>query len=105
MRAGTMVFDFENDADIAAWRIRSKGQDTLERSPRFATSGKSSMLFTTPAWKEGMEQLPAFEAKPPVADWNGFDRLVVDITNLGGECQDMKVFVSDSTVPLPQGLN
>ena len=42
------LFDFETDAEVAKWRIRTAGQDTLVRSPLFATSGESSVVFTTP---------------------------------------------------------
>ena len=103
-RAGVPVFDFEDDAQIALWRIRSNGQDTLERSPQFATSGESSMLFKTPAWKEGLEQWPAFEAKPPLADWAPYDRLVIDITNPNGESPFLSLFISDSKIPFRHGL-
>jgi hypothetical protein len=40
------------------------------------------MNLTTPAWKEGMVQWPAFEVKPHIRDWNGHDRLVIGTTNL-----------------------
>ena len=36
------LFDFETDAEIAAWTIRSAKQDALVRSPRFATSNSGS---------------------------------------------------------------
>ena len=104
-QAATTVFDFEEDGGIAAWRIRSAGQDKLERTPRFATSGTSSMMFTTPAWKEGMEQWPAFDAKPPVKDWRPYDRLMVDITNPQSERQFFALLISDSKVPFRKGLN
>ena len=103
--AATTVFDFEGDDSIATWRIRSAGQDKLERAPRFATSGKSSMMFATPAWKEGMEQWPAFDTKPPVKDWRPYDRLVVDITNPQGDRHFFSVLISDSKVPFRKGLS
>jgi len=103
--AGVTVFDFEDDAQVAAWRIRSAGQDTLVRSPKFATSGESSLLFNTPAWKRGMNEWPAFEAKPPVADWRPYDRLVVDITNPNDERYFFALLISDSKVGFQKGLS
>ena len=105
VHAQTTVFDFETDDQIAAWTIRAAAQDKLERSPQFATFGQSSMLFTTPAWKQGMGEWPAFEAKPPVADWRGYDRLMIDITNSGTERHFFSLFVSDSKLPFRDGLN
>lgn len=104
-RAGELLFDFEDDAQVAAWRIRSAGQDTLVRSPKFATSGESSLLLNTPAWKEGMNQWPAFDAKPPVADWRPYDRLMVDITNPSDERHFFSLLVSDDKLPIQKGLS
>jgi hypothetical protein len=104
-QAGTPVFDFETDAELSCWSLRSKTQDRLERSPRFATSGQSSLRFWTPAWKEGLEQWPAFEVKPQVTDWTGYDRLVVDIVNPSSDRHFLALFVSDSKIPFRDGLS
>ena len=103
--AGVTVFDFETDEDVAAWRIRSSEQDKLVRSPRFATSGRWSVRFTTPAWQKGMEQWPAFEAKAGISDWRPFDRLVVDIANPSEEQHFFSLLASDSKVPFRNGLS
>jgi len=103
--ADTALFDFEDEAEVSTWTIRAATQDKLVQSSQFATSGATSMLFTTPVWKEGMEQWPAFEGKPPVADWNGFDRLMVDITNPDETRHFLVLYVSDSKVPFRNGLN
>ncbi len=104
-RAAVMVFDFEDDAEIGVWRIRTAKQDKLARSPRFATSGRSSMVFTTPAWKKSMEQWPAFEARPPVTDWRAHDRLAIDVTNPNSERCSFSLFISDSKTPFRKGLS
>jgi hypothetical protein len=103
--AATTLFDFERDADVAALHWASKGSSALERSPRFATAGESSLLFTTPAWKQGLPEWPAFETRPPVTNWTGFDRLVVDVINPNEERYYLGLFVSDSKVPFRKGLN
>ncbi|MBN1341399.1 MAG: DUF4091 domain-containing protein [Phycisphaerae bacterium] len=102
--AATPLFDFETDADVAALRLSSQGQSKLQRSPRFATSGASSLEFTTPAWKKGMPEWPSFEMKPTVSDWRPFDRLVVDVTNPRGERHTFQLLISDSKVPFRKGL-
>ena len=103
--AGVTVCDFETKQEADAWRVRSAAQDRLVRSPRFATSGAYSVQFTTPAWKEGMEQWPAFEVTPRVSDWRPFDRLVVDITNPSKEQHFFSLLASDSKVPFREALS
>ena len=103
--AAVTLYDFEQDDNVAAWQLRAGEQDTLARERQFATSGDSSMLYTTPAWEEGMPEWPAFEAKPPVTDWRPFDRLVVDITNPDEGQPFLACFISDSTVPFREGLS
>jgi len=104
-QAAVSLFDFEQEAQIEQWRIRSADQDTLAQAREYATSGNWSALFTTPAWKEGMEQWPAIEVTPPVSDWRGYDRLVIDITNPGKEPHFLSMMVSDSKVPFRNGLS
>ncbi len=103
--AGPVLFDFENDAELEAWVIRDADQDKLERVAQFATSGEYSMRFTTPAWKQGMGEWPAFEVKPPEADWSGYDRLMVDIVNPADQYFFLSLFVSDSKVPFRESLS
>jgi len=102
--AAYKLFDFENDADISAWSIRSPQQDKLVRNEEFSTSGQSSMQFISPAYKPGMDQWPAFEIKPPMADWREYDRLVVDIINPSSEATQLLMHISDSKVPFRQAL-
>jgi hypothetical protein len=102
--AGPLLFDFETDADVAAWTVRSPQTDRLTRSDRFATSGQSSMQFTTPAYKAPAPEWPAVEAKPPVSDWREYDRLVIDITNPRPDAPFLCLFISDSKTPFRTGL-
>ncbi|MBN1341697.1 MAG: DUF4091 domain-containing protein [Phycisphaerae bacterium] len=101
----TMLFDFETDGDIKAWKVRSPEQDTLDASAEFATSGKRSAVLQTPKWKKGMKEWPAFEAKPPVKDWSKAKALLIDLTNPTDETQHLKLFISDSDTDLRQGVS
>ena len=105
LHAKTPLFDFETNSDVSGLKWSSKGQSELKRSPRFATSGSSSLLFTSPAWRKGMPEWPSFEVRPPITNWNGFDRLVIDITNPNEERYFFSLFVSDSKVPFRKGLS
>jgi hypothetical protein len=103
-QAATPVYDFEQDAEIAAWKSHMPCAK-LERSNQFATAGQSAMRFTTPTWKQGMPEWPAFETKPAVSDWTPYDRLVIDITNLNEGTHVFSLYVSDSKVPFRKGLS
>jgi len=85
-RAETVLWDFENDADLRAWHYERRDPRTpvkeLARAERFATSGSFALRFASPAWKRGMPEWPAFEGTPPVIDWSGYDRLAFDVTNV-----------------------
>jgi len=100
-----VLFDFEDVGEIAAWKLRTPNQDELVISDQYASSGESSMVFSTPAYEEGMEQWPALEATPPAQDWSGYDRLLVDMTNPGDERGLLSLYVSDSTVPFREGMS
>lgn len=106
--ASVSVFDFETDAEIGLWhderRTTLGGGKSLERVPRFVTSGASSLLFRSPAWKQGRAEWPAFECRPPITDWTGFDRLMFDVTNASGAVQHLGLFISDSQKPTRHGL-
>ena len=103
--AATPLFDFEQEADLSAWKWASRGRSELVRTNRFATSGESALCFTSPAWQKGQPEWPAFETQPPVTNWNGFDRLVVDLTNPGEDRAHFALFISDHRTPFRQGLS
>lgn len=108
-RAGTVLFDFEKAADLAAFHYEGRPPGTpvkeLSLAEDYATSGKGALKFTTPAWKEGLPRWPAFECTPPVTDWSSYDRLVYDVTNVTKFTQRFNLFVTDSKVLTRAGLS
>ncbi len=102
------LFDFETDADLAAWHNEggtSVGPGwSLERVASFATSGECSLCFRTPKWRSGLAQWPAFEAKPAITDWSGYDRLVFDVTNASVSGQTLRLLISDAKTPTRSGV-
>ena len=102
--AATPLFDFEQATDLSAWKWAARGRSTLEITNRFATSGVGSLCFASPAWQKGQPEWPAFETQPPITDWSGFDRLVVDLINPGEERPHFALFISDRKTPFRKGL-
>lgn len=77
--AGVTLFDFE-DANL---RFGVTGTDCrVMVTNAFASSGTHSLHFAVAPWTEGHEEWPAVTLTPPVRDWRGYDRLVVDVVNL-----------------------
>jgi hypothetical protein len=103
--AVTTVFDFETAADLNALPYRTQNKTALAVVQTFATAGTNALRFTTAAWKKGLPEWPAFELKPAVRDWKGYDRLVVDITNPNEEQYPFALFVSDTNTPVRKGLH
>ncbi len=104
-----VLFDFEADADFAVWH--NEGRATLDgdlkpsRVRRLATSGASAMELRAPVWKPGMAEWPAFECRPPVTDWRGFDRLAFDVSNESPAPQLLGLLIADARKPTRQGLS
>ena len=111
--AASVLFDFEDDAEVAVWHDENRqglGSDKkLTRAEDFATSGQFSMRFFTPAWRPaehgGRQKWPAFEGKPLITDWSAFDRLVMDITNPTDTEQRLMLFITDSKLVTRSGFH
>lgn len=105
--AGTTLMDFETETDLQRWHYERRDASVpvreAARSDRFATSGGFSLRFTSPAWKPGLPEWPAFECTPPLTDWSGFDRLAFDVTNPGAAEQRLFLFLSDSKIATRNG--
>lgn len=101
-RAEVVLFDFETDAEVDAWRgnvlemmsMPPLAPQALLRSSDFATSGKSSMALTVAA-RKGRAHLRPIEAKPPIRDWRSSDRLVIDVANPNDGSHQMSCVISD----------
>ena len=97
------VFDFEDavqrgfsmsNASLVAGCVRS-----------WATSGEWSFRFSPKAWKKGLNEWPGVNLMPAVNDWSKYDRLVVDVVNLGQDPSDsLNLYLSRSDGPVNEGL-
>lgn len=106
--AAEMLFDFEDEAELKMWHDEGRatlgGGKSLELAERFVASGRFSLCFRTPKWKPGMAEWPAYEGRPAITDWSGYDRLVFCVTNATAFQQRLSLFVTDSKVPTRSGL-
>lgn len=105
--AATTLLDFETDAEAKLFHDEGRttaGNFPVARETRWATSGQHSLCFRSPKWQSGMSEWPATELKPPLTDWSGYDRLVLDLTNPTAVDQKFFFFVSDSKIATRGGL-
>jgi len=105
---GTRLFDFETPDELTACHPERAAAGTpvpgLALSDRLATSGKASLAWSSPQWREGLARWPAFEVSPPVRDWSGYDRLFFEVTNPTAHVQRLNLFITDSTIATRSGL-
>ncbi|MDD4102794.1 MAG: DUF6067 family protein [Kiritimatiellae bacterium] len=102
--AAVPLFDFDSPGAVGGLPYRRRSKTALDIVTAFATSGTNSLRFSSAAWQPGMPEWPAFELKPTLRDWRDYDRLVIDITNPSETRFPFKLFVSDSKIPIRQGL-
>ena len=83
--AATILFDFE-DGDDAKSAPRVNGRSfRCSVTNLCATSGRNAYFLSADKWEPGDNEWPSFTLKPSVRDWSIYDRLVIDLVNLGGD--------------------
>ena len=82
-RGAVTLFDFETPEEIAAGPQGSDPSRTFKIESRFATHGTNALHWTCTPWRPGLNQWPSFTLRPPVTDWRKYDRMCVDLVNLG----------------------
>lgn len=94
MAAADTLLDFETDAEMRiAPNIRTDAF-TVCVTNRFAASGAHSLLFECRRWEKGMPEWPQFTMPSPVADWSAYDRLVLDIVNIGDGGDKFGIYIA-----------
>ena len=84
--AHVTLFDFETEEERhAAPDVRTADGTVIAVTNAMAPSGSYALHARKPVWREGMKDVSGvrFEMKPPVVDWRGYDRLVMDLYNDG----------------------
>ena len=82
--AATPLFDFESaDEQKSAPHGRGKGY-RYGITNLCATSGRNAFFLSADKWASGAYEWPSFTLSPSIRDWSGYDRLVLDVFNLGG---------------------
>ena len=83
--AGVRVFDFETEAERKSSPRLARKTYGFCVTNFCATSGRYAFSLFADTWKTGDYEWPAFTLNPSCTDWSRFDRLVLDVTNLGAE--------------------
>ena len=101
--ASVCVLGFESGKE-RAFSARNASVDAgCERV--WATDGEWSFRLKFHPWKEGMNEWPGVNLVPTVTDWSKYDRLVVDVVNLGLDTSDsLNLYLSRSDGPVNEGL-
>ena len=103
--AATVLYDFETDAEQKAVP-RLGGKDfQVGVTNAYATSGEHAIGFVCRPWSEGMNEWPSFTIASPVADWRGYDRLVVDVVNAGEAGDSLSTFIAEPKGRIQNGLH
>ena len=103
--AATVLYDFETDAEQKAVP-RLDGKDfQVGVTNAYATSGEHAIGFVCRPWSEGMNEWPSFTIASPVADWRGYDRLVVDVVNAGEAGDSLSTFIAEPKGRIQNGLH
>ena len=86
-----LLFDFENNAEVKAWKVEDELKDKVElsASDKNATSGKRSLKMVLKA-----HQWPGAFTKELPKDWSGYSKLVFDV--VADQAADMNVRIDDA---------
>lgn len=105
-RAEVVLFDFETPARYAHLvGPAKKGTYThFSLTNEFATSGGHSFHFKSAPWKEGMPKWPSVTFSPSVSDWTPYDRVVIDVINIGEGGDSLRLYVSERGKRLQNGF-
>ena len=98
---GETIFDFETESGLPAI---TRTTFTVGVTNRFATSGGHALAFRCASWREGMDRWPSFNLFPAVTDWSGYDRMVVDLINLGAGGDYLGTFIAEKEGRIQNGL-
>ena len=100
--AAMPLFDFESDEELKAAPRLSRKTYRFGVTNICATSGRNSFFLSVDRWVPGDYEWPAFTLSPSVNDWSGYDRLVIDMINLGtdGDVLSLRVAGPDGKTDL-----
>lgn len=65
---------------------------------------EKDITFKPESWRDGMRDWHSVFAKPCTSDWRGFDRLVIDVTQLGDDGDQFGIYVFGSGMKGQEGL-
>jgi len=84
--ASGTILDFETEAEREIVPAIDNASCKVCVTNRFATSGENALAFVCADWRPGMQIWPSFTMNIRATDWTGYDRLVIDVVNIGDGC-------------------
>lgn len=80
------IFDFESEEERSAVPFIDNASCHVCVTNRYASSGEHAVAFVCADWRPGMNLWPSFTMNTKTSDWTGYDRLAVDVVNIGEGC-------------------
>ncbi len=99
------LFDFETPAEVAAASNVANADCSVAVEPRFATHGTNALHWACTPWRQGLNEWPSFTLTAPVTDWTKYDRLCVDLVNLGDAGDSFATFLAGPDGRIQGGLH
>jgi hypothetical protein len=83
--AADIIFDFETKEEIKAASRLNRPTYRFSVTNFCASSGQNAFNLSADRWESGDYEWPAFSLKTKITDWSAYDRLAVDLVNLGDD--------------------
>jgi len=99
------LFDFETLAEIKAAPQGADASRSFAVESAYATSGSNALHWTCAPWRKGLNEWPSFTLTAPVSDWSKYDRMVVDLVNLGDGGDPFSTFIAEKEGRIQNGLH
>lgn len=94
LSAAEIPFDFESPAEIKAAPRLNRAIWGFGVTNFCAASGRNAFSLHARPWREKDYEWPAFTLNPRITDWSAYDRLVIDVVNLGDDGDTLSLYAA-----------
>ncbi len=103
--ASTPLFDFEKKKERDGVSVCHRPDKTICFTNAYATSGKTCLHFRAAPWHSGNDEWPGFTLAVEERDWTKYDRLVLDLVNVGDAGDRLGLYIASPSGELHTGLH